>query len=380
MQILIYAHSFAPKIGGAETYVMLLAKGLAERGEEVTVVTPTPSNGYDDLSLPFRVVRQPNFFALLSLLRKTEVIQLAGPCFLPLVLGLLLRKRVVIEHHGYQAVCPNGLLFYEPSKKVCPNHFIARRYHLCLKCNSVTVGWGKSSLMLLLTFLRRWLCGWVVNIPVTHHVAKRLHLPHSQVIYHGIPDTGQERGERGKDHPVTFAYVGRLVSEKGLPLLLQSARQMKKEGYSFILKFIGDGPERAELERRVREWDLTDRVEFTGFLTGEILQAEVLKVDAVIMPSIWEETAGLSAMEQMMRGQLVIAADIGGLGEVVDGVGLKFPPGDEQALTSCLRQVLEEPEIITLMGRKAREKALQKFQQGQMVEEHLSLYRRLRMK
>jgi glycosyltransferase involved in cell wall biosynthesis len=46
--------------------------------------------------------------------------QLVGPCFLPLLVAWFLRKPVAIEHHGYPPVCPNGLLFYEPAKTVCP--------------------------------------------------------------------------------------------------------------------------------------------------------------------------------------------------------------------------------------------------------------------
>src|SRR2546430_11026666 len=66
MKVLMYAHAFAPKIGGAETYMMLLAGGLATRPEvhEVTIATPTPAHGFDDASLPFRVVRRPSVGSL----------------------------------------------------------------------------------------------------------------------------------------------------------------------------------------------------------------------------------------------------------------------------------------------------------------------------
>ncbi|MEM2591481.1 MAG: glycosyltransferase, partial [Thermofilaceae archaeon] len=88
MKVLIYAHAFAPKIGGAETYVMLLATGLAARGVSVTVVTPTPRDGFDDASLPFRVIRQPNLRSLWRLIGEVDIVQLAGPTFVPLLMGL----------------------------------------------------------------------------------------------------------------------------------------------------------------------------------------------------------------------------------------------------------------------------------------------------
>lgn len=383
MKVLIYAHAFAPKIGGAETYVMLLAKGLSARGVSVTVATPTPRDGFDDLSLPFHVVRQPGVRALWQLIGEADIVQLAGPVFVPLAMGLLRRKPIVIEHHGYQAVCPNGLLFYEPMKAACPGHFMARRYGKCLRCNAVTVGWVKSAVMLFLTFPRRWLCMRVaLNVPISHHVLLRLRLPRSQVIYYGIPDPfccahSSSKAAAPLDSPLTFGYIGRLVSEKGLPVLLEAARHLKEKGYAFRLQFIGDGPERRRLEELTEQYGLRDCVVFTGFLTGIDLERAVSEVAAVIMPSVWEETAGLAAIEQMMRGRLVIASDIGGLGEVVNDAGLKFLPEDVDGLLACLVQVLENPELVVELGRKARQRALSLFRQERMVDEHLEVYREI---
>src|SRR5437660_6758792 len=113
MRILIYAHSFAPKIGGAETYVMLLTEGLAARPEvrQVTVATPTPAGGFDDAPLPFRVVRRPSVRSLWRLVCQADVVLLAGPCLVPLAMARARHRPTAVEHHGYQAVCPNGLLF-----------------------------------------------------------------------------------------------------------------------------------------------------------------------------------------------------------------------------------------------------------------------------
>src|SRR5262249_28048178 len=132
MRILIHTHAFAPKVGGVETMVMSLARGLVRPHEtesnnrvNVTVATATPSGGFDDESLLFRVVRQPSLRQFLRLLWEADVVHLAGPSFLPLLFGLLLRKRVVVEHHGFQAICPNGQLHYEPTQIPCPGHFMA---------------------------------------------------------------------------------------------------------------------------------------------------------------------------------------------------------------------------------------------------------------
>jgi len=386
MKILIYKRPFAPIFGGAERYVMLLAQGLSDLtgtdSIEVVVTTPTPAGDFDDSKLAFPVVRKPNLRALANLIRETDVVQLVGPCLLPLLIARLLGKPVVIEHHGYPPVCPNGLLFYQPTKTVCPGHFLAHRYAECLRCNAATVGWFNSFRMLLLTFPRRWLCQRVAaNTPISVHVQNRLQLPRSRVIYYGIPEPHTDARlhvtSLSNGGPLCFAYVGRLVSLKGLPLILEAAKKLKLAGYSFHLKFVGDGPERRELESMAEKLGLAKYVEFNGFITGPAFQITMSEVAAVLMPSVWEETAGLAAIEQMMRGKLVIASDIGGLGEVVDGCGLRFPAGSSEALTNCMRRVLDHPEIVELNGKAARRRALALFSQPRMVKEHVELYRQL---
>jgi glycosyltransferase involved in cell wall biosynthesis len=95
------------------------------------------------------------------------------------------------------------------------------------------------------------------------------------------------------------------------------------------------------------------------------------------MPSVWEETAGLSAIEQMMRGKLVIVSAIGGLQEVVGDTGLTFPPGDANALAECMRSVIDNPASLLDLGKKARDRALALFERQRMIDEHASVYRRV---
>ena len=389
MRLLIYAHFFAPSTGGVETYALLLASGFSERPTaatgEVTVATQTPAPPEFDSAFPFKVVRQPNWWQLLGLIRRASVVQLAGPSLLPMILALLLRKPLVVEQHGYQAACPNGLLLYEPSKQVCSGHFLAGRYRECLRCNRELLGWWSSLKILALTFPRRWLCRRAgANVAVTQHVARRLNLSNIQVIYHGVPDLrdsdledGLAKGE--EVNPLCFAYVGRLVSEKGLPLLIRAARRLREDGYDFRLRFVGDGPERQALEALVKESELQRNITFTGFLKDKRLEVALSDAAAVVMPSIWEETAGLAAIEQMFRGRLVIASDIGGLGEIVGTAGMTFPPGDVEALASCMKHVLDKPDAVREFGRIARQRALECFGLDHMLKDHLALYRTLQI-
>jgi len=377
MKILVYSHYFLPSVGGVERLVESLARGFAEKGHRVCLATATGAGTFEDSALPYPVVRRPGLAALVRLIREHDVVHLAGPALLPMFLGYVLRKPVVVEHHVYQAICPNGLLLYEPDRTVCPGHFLAGRHRECLRCNAGLGRW-KSFRMWLMGFPRLWLCRHAAtNVAVTEHVRRRLQLPHSLVIYHGTalapPAEHCSSAANQDDSPPCFAYVGRFVSEKGLPVLIDAAARLKREGISFRLKFIGEGPERTSLESAVRANGLQDRTVFTGMLGPEALRRETADVKAVVMPSIWEETAGMAAIEQMSRGRPVVASDIGGLGEVVNGAGLKFPPGNASALAECLRRIIEDPELSDRLGQEGSKRALGKFGLERKIDEHLRL-------
>jgi glycosyltransferase involved in cell wall biosynthesis len=381
MRVFIYSHSFAPAVGGVETFAMLLAKGLSNSTPsiEVQVATLTPSQGSDDAALPFQTLRRPSVWALAKAILDADVVQLCGPCLLPQLIAWVARKPVVIEQHGYQAICPNGLLLYEPSKTACPGHFMARRYSKCVECNSTTEGLLRSVRMLLLTPLRRWQCKLAENTPITEHVLRRLALPRSRVIYYGVPcvDRVPNSGALTSRSAITFAYVGRLASEKGLAVLLRAASEARAAGYGFRVEFIGGGPEEQTLRALTRELGLESCVSFCGFLKGDALEAKMEAVAVLVMPSIWEETAGLAAMEQMMRGRLVIASDTGGLSEVVGHAGLKFRRGDSHALAECMKRVVDDPGIVERFGAAARTRALAEFQLSRMIADHVKLYKEL---
>jgi glycosyltransferase involved in cell wall biosynthesis len=389
LNLVIYSHYFAPTVGGVEVHIELLARGLAKlRGIngalefETTVVTNSSAGTFDDNLLPFRVVRNPSVSELAKLIRKSHVVHLAGPALFPLLLARFFRKPTVVEHHGYQAICLNGALLHEPDRAVCPGHFQAGRYGECFRCQRSELSSAQKSLRrLILTKMRNVLCRSVENVAITDHVRKRHALPHSSVIYYGVEDPLAGKSVTPADSnfltAMCFAYVGRLVPEKGIPVLLDAADRLQKEGHEFEILVIGDGPERANLDSEIARLNLQFRVRITGFLRGPELSSLLERVQVVVMPSVWEETAGLSAIEQMMRGRLVIASAIGGLGEVVGNAGIVCPPGDAEALAECMSAVIAHPEQITALGAKARERALSTFGYERMVEEHAEVYCRV---
>jgi glycogen(starch) synthase len=387
MKLLVYSHSFAPNVGGIETIVRSLTRGLAElRGAdgkpqfELTLVTQTLAgrDSDDRLLMEFPVIRQPGILRLWKLIRAADVIHLAGPALLPLILARLAGKPVVIEHHGYQAICPNGLLVELPQRKICRGYFQARRYDKCVKCKAREMSWLQGFGSVLAMFPRNFLARRVArNIAISQHQLKRMALPSTLLIYHGVADVADPHplfSGSANEGKICFAYVGRFVPEKGLGTLLEAAEQLKKQKLEFQLLLIGDGPERVKVEERITRSGLSDVVRCTGFLQGAAF-AEVTKtVNVFLMPSSWEETAGLAAIEQMMRGRLVMAARIGGLGEIVGTAGITFEPERADDLANAIGDVLRDPKVIPTRGAKARERARELFIRERMIADHARLY------
>src|SRR5438445_1732379 len=213
---------------------MSLACGLvrwgARRGTggvQVTLVTSTLAGSVDDSGLPFRVVRRPNLLMLVRLLKEADVIHLAGPGFLPALFALLSRKPVIVEHHGFQTICPNGQLFQEPTQTPCPGHFMAGRHRECIRCNAKS-GLVRSIALWFLTFPRRWLCTRAkANIMPTNWLGGLLQLPRSTTVHHGLSSDNIRRLSSTVAVCPTFAFVGRLVRAKGVQILLQAAGRLR---------------------------------------------------------------------------------------------------------------------------------------------------------
>ena len=382
MKLLIYSHFFAPSVGGVETLVLSLARGLAglrtpsgDREFEITLATNTRADKFDDRTLPFRVVRLPNLIQLWDLIRATDVVHVAGPALAPMVLGLLSRKPVVVEHHGFQTICPNGQLLIEPAGTPCPGHFMAGRHGECLRCNSGQ-GWFASRKLWLLTFLRRFLCRRAAsNITPTAWLGGLVQLPRVAAIPHGLEFVAPPVAYAASaSHPPVIVFQGRLVTAKGVGILLDAARMLLAQGRAFELFIIGDGPERASLEQIAQSAPLAGHVRFAGRLAEEQLDAAFAKASVVVVPSLGGEVFGLVVAENMLRGLPVITSDLGAFVEVLGEAGLTFRTGDAEALARELARILDDPALAARLATAARKRALEFCEFRRTLESHTRVY------
>jgi glycogen synthase len=382
VRLILYSHFFAPSIGGVETVVLSLARGLAELRNsngaaqfEITVVTQTPAGNYDDTRHPFRLIRQPAPLQLWRLICSADVVHVAGPALSPLVFSLMARKPLVVEHHGFQTICPNGQLLIEHTGKPCPGHFMAGRHAECLRCNSAR-GWLATSALWFLTFLRRFLSKRAdANISPTQWLGEQLHLPRTVAIPHGIAVAeATPRPKRVADKPV-IAFLGRLVTTKGVRVLLEAAKILHEQNQLFELLIVGDGPERASLEKFTYDSQLTAQVRFAGRIDGGQLEPTLSEASVVVVPSLGGEVFGLVVAENMLRALPVVASDLGAFRELLGEAGITFRTGDAGDLAAVLSRLLEKPLSAAVLGERGRQRALDFCNKSRMIEAHSRVYR-----
>lgn len=390
VKLLFYSHAFAPQIGGIETYSSRLVEGLASYsingpGFEITVATQTPGDGVWQSPHPgVQIVRQPSLKQLWKLVGDADCVMLAGAALGPLLIGLLRRKTVLVTHHGYQTVCPNGLLFNLRTQKDCPDYFSRAHYLQCVRCGVKEMSLFRSVLRILFTFPRRGLSQLATqNILVSEHLGRRVRLRNSVLIRNGVPVTSccQDGVTRAESSiPQLFVYVGRLVVEKGVNVLVQASAILNKRGYDHRISLIGDGPERTKLEALARQLNVSHIVQFRGFLKGPELEAGLNSACALVMPSVCQDVAPFAPLEQMMRGRAIIASDIGGLSEEVGDAGLKFTPGNPIKLADRMQELILSPDLAGALAQRGRERSLKLYTSDAMVIQYAELLKFLTLK
>jgi glycosyltransferase involved in cell wall biosynthesis len=143
---------------------------------------------------------------------------------------------------------------------------------------------------------------------------------------------------RSKNSP-TLLYVGRLSPEKNLLLLLEAFQKLSQELPNCILKLVGEGPERKDLESAVARLGLAKRVVFVGGLTGSLLFGEYTHATCLVLPSS-SEPWGLVVNEALSFGCPVVVSDrCGCVPELVlEGTtGFKFRTFDATDLEEKMR-------------------------------------------
>ena len=182
------------------------------------------------------------------------------------------------------------------------------------------------------------------------------------------------RPEIPRDRELVF--VGRLVSDKGLDVLLEALGLLAKRNQSPRLTVVGDGPERRGMEAAAEDLGLRDKVRFVGQLEGESLARELARHEILVVPSRYREPFGIVVLEGLASGCVVIGSEGGGLPEAIGECGLTFRNGDATALAHRLETLLANDS----RRRQFRAEApnhLSQFRGEAIVARYLEMFNRI---
>lgn len=174
----------------------------------------------------------------------------------------------------------------------------------------------------------------------------------------------------------TIGYVGRLVPEKGVDLLVEAVSQMEQD---FHLIIVGDGPERTRLLAVANSTGIANRVSFAGRLPSMDLPAFYHSLDILVLPSRsrpnWVEQFGRVLIEAMACGVAVVGSDCGEIPGVVGDAGLIFEEGNVEDLRDQLSRLACNLSLRADLARRGRERVLAHFTQAAVAARTVDVYR-----
>jgi glycosyltransferase involved in cell wall biosynthesis len=161
------------------------------------------------------------------------------------------------------------------------------------------------------------------------------------------------------------------VPEKDVVTLLEAVARLQRGGTPVQLTIAGDGQERAPLEGKAAELGVSRRVHVLGALRDT--RGVLAEADAFVMSSVSEGTP-LALMEAMSAGLPCVATRVGGIPELLDGVGLIVEARDPQALAVALDGLRRDPHAAALLGERARQRIEQRFSVDAVVDAYLGVF------
>ena len=222
-------------------------------------------------------------------------------------------------------------------------------------------------------------------IAITHALARftveRIGIPAEKVdvVHYGLDEPPRAWGENPPallpEGARVLLAVCRLSEQKGIDVVVRALAAVRPEHPEAVLVVLGDGPERAALERLVADLDVAGAV----FLPGRVGDvAEWLRrAELLVHPVRWEGF-GLALLEAMLAKRPVVASAVSSVPEiVVDGeTGLLVPPNDPAALATAITRLLGDRGLAERLGSAGFARARSEFSVERMARQTLRVYER----
>lgn len=170
--------------------------------------------------------------------------------------------------------------------------------------------------------------------------------------------------------PKSLIMISRFVSSKDQETVIRAMAHIDKEA---TLRFIGDGENKNHCEELAQELGVSDKVQFLGSRSDipELVASSYIGIQS----SKWEGF-GLTAVEMMAAGKPVIASNVDGLRQVVEGAGEIFKMGNVSELAELVNRLLFNEEYYKILSEKCKQRA-EEYDISLMSENYLKLYKSL---
>ncbi|MGB4266993.1 MAG: glycosyltransferase family 4 protein, partial [Limnochordia bacterium] len=183
-----------------------------------------------------------------------------------------------------------------------------------------------------------------------------------------VPDLAGFRGKYARPDEKIVFFIGRLVHEKGVQVLLDAVPKVLARVPNTKFIIAGKGPNEKELQHRAAAMGVADRVIFTGFVDDLTRNSLYRVADAAVFPSLYEPF-GIVALEGMAAGTPVVVSDIGGFAEIIQHGhnGLTTYTGNSQSLADNIVAVLDAPALAKRLRDQAYADVITKYQWSQIA-------------
>lgn len=176
-----------------------------------------------------------------------------------------------------------------------------------------------------------------------------------------------------------IGYIGRLVEEKGVDLLLHALSDPPGE---WCLRILGSGPQKGRLQTLVQELGLTEYVAFDSPIPSPGMPDYYRGLDLLVLPSRtrpnWKEQFGRVLIEAMATGVPVVGSDSGEIPHVIGKAGLIFPEDDALALRETIEKIMGDEKSRQRLAQAGRARVLERYTQAQIALETYQVYQEIK--
>ena len=373
MKILVVSHEFPPIGGGGANACYFLTKGMAERGNDISVITANyntlpnheKKNGVDIYRVNSKRANKEHcsFKEMLDYLRKA----------LPIA-----KKMQKKEHYD---VCwvffgiPSGPIGYVLKKKYKLPYIIRfgggdvpgfqERFTKVYKLigPAIKAIWRKADALVANSAGLR-------KMALDYYSKKDF-----DVIYNGVDTDFFCPLEKENTAECRILFASRLIERKGLQYIIPKLKQIAENTDKKIkLVVVGDGPYREKLEILTKNNGVEDMVEFEGQKSRDEIVAYYQHADIFILPSNKEGMPNV-VLEAMACGLPVVMTPCQGAGELIEGNGFVV---EKEHFDSKMTELINNYELREKMGKESRNRAVKKFSWNIAVDSYTKILEKIK--